>query len=288
MTTKKRAGKASKKLSTKKALSVATSAKHSPKERIKAMAESPLAVVESDDNMQAMLVVLRNKEEPVQVRLAAMDTLATAAFSVVVFAPFRSDYIAALREVAQDPDPQIRESALGLLAGEKDGYAQKLLLEGLKDPKKAMVPPEKALQLLSYDVHAESYSAARDIANNPPNEVARREALRLLAADAKSAPIFEKLLRDKKEPREIRQISASALHALSPKKLQKLAREILLDTSDYDDIKATSMTALQQFGDEKAVASDEELMKSVNRLSGKAKSAKYKKSAKQFLTRFKS
>ena len=148
----------------------------------------------------------------------------------------RSDYIAALREVALDPNPQIRESALGLLAGEKDGFAQKKLLEGLKDPSKALVPPEKALQLLSYDVHAESYEVARNIVKDPPSDVARREALRLLAADAKSAPMFEKLLRDKDEQREVRQISASALHALSPKKLEKTAREILLDDSDYDDI----------------------------------------------------
>src|SRR5262245_6638840 len=208
MTTKKKAGKAPKKLSTKKAMSVATNTRNAPRERINALAQKPLAVVESDENMQAVLALLRNKEEPVQVRLTAMDTLATAAFSVVAFAPYRSDYIAALREVEQDANPQIRESALGLLAGEKDGYAQQLLLDGLKDSGKALVAPEKALQLLSYDVHAEAYAAARDILNKPPNEVARREALRLLAADAKSAPIFEKILRDKKELREIRQISA--------------------------------------------------------------------------------
>jgi hypothetical protein len=287
MTTKKRASKAPKKLTTKQVLSVATSAKNAPKERIKALAQNPLVVVESDENLQAVLAILLNQQEPVQVRLAAMDTFATAAFSAVVFAPYRTDYIGALREVAQDPNPQIRESALGLLAGEKDGFAQKLLLEGLKEPKKALVPPEKALQLLSYDVHAEAYDAAREIVNNPPNEVARREALRLLAADAKSAPIFEKLLRDKKELREIRQISASALRAVSPKKFQQQAREILLDKSDFDDIKATSLTALEQFGDEETVAKDEELLKSVTRLSGQAKSAKYKKSAKQFLTKFK-
>ena len=110
-----------------------------------------------------------------------------------------------------------------------------------KDPAKALVPPEKALQLLSYDVHADAYEAAREIVKKPPNDAAKREALRLLAADANAAPMFEKLLRDKKELREIRQIAASALHALNPDKLQQHARKILLDKSDYDDIKATSL-----------------------------------------------
>ena len=59
---------------------------------------------------------------------------------------------------------------------DKDGFAQQKLLEGLKDPDKALVPPEKALQLLSYDVHAEAYPVAREIVNKPPNEGQARSA----------------------------------------------------------------------------------------------------------------
>ena len=201
-----------------------------------------------------MLNVLRNEDEPVKVRLAALQALQAASFSVVAFESCRGDYIATLREVAEDPDPELRQRVLGMLAREKDGFAQKKLLEGLQNPDKALVPPEKALQLLSYDVHAEAYPLARAIVSKPPNATAKREALRLLAADATSAPMFEKILRDKDESREIRQISASALHALKPQKLQAHAREIVLDKSEYDDIKATSLTALTQFGDDEAVA----------------------------------
>ena len=119
------------------------------------------------------------------------------------------------------------QRVLGILAREKDGYAQKRLLEGLQDPSKALVPPEKALQLLSYDVHAEAYPVAREIVKEPPNPEAKREALRLLSADANSAPVFEKLLRDKEEDRDIRQISAAALQAVKPKRFQEQAREIV-------------------------------------------------------------
>ena len=286
MTTKKRAAKGSKKVSNESAMKVATNMKAAPKQRMKAMAQAPLAVCETEDNLQAILDVVRNKEESVQVRLAAMDTLATAAFSAVKFASCRNDYIATLREVADDPNPEIRETALGALAGEKDPFVQKKMLEGLKNPEKALVPPEKALQLLSYDVHTEAYAVARDIVNKPPNETAKTAALRLLAADAKSAPLFEKLLRDKDEKREVRQLSASALNALNPDKLQEHAKEILRDESEYEDIQATSLTALKRFGDEEEVAKDKSLLKSINRLSTKAKSAKYKKSAKQFLQKY--
>jgi HEAT repeat protein len=293
MVTKHKAAKSSKsanknavtKRSARSALSVGTNTRRTAKERIAALAEAPLAVCESDKDLQAMLNVLRNQDEPVEVRLAALKSLQAASFSVIAFESCRGDYLATLRQVAEDPNPELRQRALGLLARKKDGFAQKKLLEGLKNPDKALVPPEKALQLLSYDVHAEAYSAARAIVNKPPNDDARREALRLLAADAKAAPLFEKLLLDKNELREIRQIAASALHALKPEKLQEHAREILLDKSDYDDIKATSLTALTQFGDE-ALGKDKALLKSVDRFSvGKALS-KYKQSARRFLSKY--
>lgn len=269
----------------KGALSIATSARNTVKQRVAAMAEASLAVCANDKNLQAMLKVLRNKNEPIDVRLAALQSLQAASFSVVAFEPCRTDYIATLREVAEDTDMEMRQRVLGILAREQDGFAEKKLLEGLQNPEKALVPPEKALQLLSYDVHAEAYTAAREIISNPPNLIAKREALRLLAADATAAPLFEKVLRDKDETAENRQISASALHSLKPESLQANAREIVLDKSEYDEIKSTSLTALTQFGDDAAIAKDEVLLKSVDSLSDKAPT-KVKQTARRFLSKY--
>lgn len=286
MAKKRKAARKSPRMSDRQAISIATGAKNSVKQRVAAMTAAPLAVNESDKNLQAMLKVLGNPSEPIAVRLAALQSLGAAAFSVRTFASCRPDYIATLRKVMDDPDKELRQRVLGILAREKDGYAQKRLLDGLKNRKKALLPPEKALQLLSYDVHAGAYSAARAVLKKPPNEDAKREALRLLAADAKAAPIFEKVLSDKKEMRDNRQIAASALHALNPDKLQVRARKILLDKSDYDDIKATSLTALEQFGDDKSLGEDKPLLKSVNRLGTGKTPAKYKRSARRFLSRY--
>ena len=233
------------------AFAVATNEKKSTAERAKAFAEAPLATIQSDDTLQASLNVLRDQKQPIKVRLAALQSLQAATFAVLEFEPHREEYLATLRELVEDPDDELRQRVLGILAREKDGYVQQRLLEGLQDPSKALVPPEKALQLLSYDVHAEAYPVAREILNAPPNPDAKREALRLLSADAKSAPAFEKMMRDKDEDRDIRQISAAALQAVQPKRFQEQARELLLDKKEYDDIQATALTALEQFGDEK-------------------------------------
>jgi hypothetical protein len=288
--TKKSSKSARKKSAAKKwtyrgAMSIATNEKKSVKERVQAMMAAPLAVVENDNDLQSMLKVLRNKDEPIKVRLGALQALQAAAFSVVSFAPARSDYIATLRAVAEDTDIELRQSVLGILVRENDGYAQKKILEGLEKPEKALLPPEKALQLLSYDVHAEAYSIARKIVENPPNPDAKREALRLLAADATAAPLYEKILRDKDEMAENRQIAASALHALKPEKFQEYARDIVLDKSEYDEIQATSLTALSQFGDDEEIKKDKALLRSVDRMSDEA-STTVKQHARRFLHKY--
>ena len=284
-TAAKKKSPAKRKRSPLAAFAVATNEKKTTQERAKAFVEAPLATIDSEENLQAALNVLRDQNQPIKVRLAALQSLQAASFSVLVFEPHREDYLATLREIVDDPDEELRQRVLGILMREKDAYAQKRLLDGLHDPEKALVPPEKALQLLSYDVHAEAYPVAREIVKKPPNADAKREALRLLAADANSAPVFEKLMRDKDEDREIRQISAAALQAVKPKRFHEQARELLLDKKEFDDIQATALTALTQFGDQKAVAEDARLMKRIDEL-GKGKSAKVKKTAKHFLRRY--
>lgn len=245
---------------------------------------SPPTTSTNPSDLQSMIAVLRDKEKPVDARFAALQLLGAARFASRDFPSIEGDYIAALREVSTDADGEMRRRALGILAREKDGFALKRLLEGLKKPETALLPPEKALQLLGSEIHGEAYSVARDIVKDPPNPTARREALRLLAADASSAPLFEEILQDKNESPELRQISAAALHTLKPERLQEYAREILLDPSEHDDLRQTSLTALTQFGSPD-LGGDKQLMKRVNRMSATG-GDEVKSSARQFLGKY--
>ncbi|HKI00766.1 MAG TPA: hypothetical protein VKK31_02185 [Thermoanaerobaculia bacterium] len=294
MAQKKKAAKSSKsarkakspaKKSARGGMAVAAGARKPTEERIAALMQVPLAVCEKDEDLQTVLNILRNQDEPIELRLAALQVIQAASFSVVTFEPCRGAYIATLREISDDPDPELRQRVLGTLAREKDGFVQKKLLEGLQNPEKALVSPEKALQLLSYDVHADAYPVAREILSKSPNADARREAIRLLAADANTAPVFEKILRDKGETTEIRQMSAAALNSVRPDKLQEYARAIVLDDSEDDELQATSLTAITQFGDQETVANDEALLAHVGELKNKA-TAKVKQGARRFLTKY--
>jgi hypothetical protein len=251
-------------VSTREIYSIVGSPQKTAKQRIAALAQTPLTMNDNDKNLHAVLDVLGDVSEPVEVRLAAMKAIQAASFSVVAFESSRSDYLVTLRKVAQDANADLRQRALGILAQEKDRFAQKKLLDGLETPEKALVPPEKALQLLGYDLHAAAFKAARATVENPPNPIAKQEGLRLLAGDATAAPLFQKILLDKNETRENRQISASALHSINPARMQTLARDIVVDPTDYADIRATSLTALAQFGDSAKVAADLTLRESVD------------------------
>jgi hypothetical protein len=110
--------------------------------------------------------------------------------------------------------------------------------------------------------------------------------LRLLAADAASAPAFEEILRNKQEPLEIRQLSASALHSLAPQKLQACARDIVLDDSESDELKTTSLTALTHFGDQKTVTQDDALQEAVNSFKDRAGTSGLKGLAQDFLKKY--
>ena len=75
------------------------------------------------------------------------------------------------------------------------------------------------------------------------------------------------------------------MHAMAPDTLQKHARAILLDSSESDEIQATSLTAIEQFGNTEVVGKDNQLKKRVSRLRT-ASSNKVKQGAKRFLTKY--
>ena len=98
MTTKKRGTKKSKtakkspaKRSPRAAFAVATNEKKSTAERAKAFVEAPLATIASDKSLQESLNVLRDQKQPIKVRLAALQSLQAATFSVIEFEPYRED-----------------------------------------------------------------------------------------------------------------------------------------------------------------------------------------------------
>jgi hypothetical protein len=158
-------------------------------------------------------------------------------------------------------------------------------LEGLEDASQALVPPERAVQLLGYDVHAEHYPILRDMVQNPPSPEAKREAVRLLASDPTSKELLINVLTDKDEDREVRTASASALLALAPAEFEEQAKQIVLDDEEDDELRATSITALTHLANQEALSQDAELTGRVEQLRDQSPSNEVASAAVKFLSR---
>lgn len=250
--------------------------------RIVALDGISLEVGESRELIDVVLGLLRDEAQPPQLRRAALRVLQQSSFKVVTFNPKRPDYLAVLRSIVKDPDPELRQRVLEALALEKDEYVQRRLLEGLEDPSRALVTPEKAIQLLGYDIHAEHYPLLREIVRNPPNPRARQEAVRLLGTDATAKDLLAEILGNKSEAPEIRVTSAVALQSLAPAELEAQARQIVLDDDEDDDVRATSLSALDHFASQERLSRDAAFNERVHELRQKSTSRQLERAASRY------
>jgi HEAT repeat protein len=241
--------------------------------RISALDGISIEIGENHDFIDVVLGLAGDESEPPLLRRAALRVLQQGSFRTTLFQPKRPEYLAVLREIVDDKDAQLRLLAIGVLAAEKDEYVQRRLIEGLKDPAIALVPPEKALEFLGYDVHGDYYPLLREIIENPPNLAAKREAVRLLSSDATSTDLLVRLLRDKNEDEEVRKTSTIALQSLAPAEFEEQAKQIVLDNSEDDDLRAISISALDYFGDKESLSRDEKFNQQIEQLSSRSQSA---------------
>lgn len=232
-----------------------------------------------------LLELLRDESEHSDVRHAALSALQTATFLAGLFAQKRPDYLDTLRSITDDHDVELRRRAIGILAREKDEYVQRRLLEGLEDRSKALVPAAKAIQFLGYDVHAEHFPLLRQIVEHPQNRAAKKEAVRLLAADPGSRDVLAELLGDKDESHDVRNISAIGLQSLAPRRFEEIARRIALDEDEDDRLRATCINALGRFANPAAYREDGELTASVERLQRKSPSPQVKRATRDYMAK---
>jgi HEAT repeat protein len=191
---------------------------------------------------------LANPSLAPDVRKTAAQLLQAGTFLGAQFAPYRADYIVALRAAATDPDPDLRRSALDVLVNFNDEFARQKLADGLRGIAEALLPPAAALGLLARDDHSSASAIARDLLGSSADMAIRAQAVRVLGSDPAATDLLAGIMKDKSEFREVRRASAVALKGLNPKVFQDGAIDILRDASDFKDIQSTVGGALERAG----------------------------------------
>jgi hypothetical protein len=252
-----------------------------PSARAKAIETASVDPKNLDGSVGQLLRTVRDRGEDIAVRLAALRALGAAAFLGPRFAPYRADYLQAMRDIAEDPEPQLRENALEVLAIAKDSFAQQVLLRVLKGDID-LVPLAKAIQFLAYDIHSDLVPAIRDVFERATG-AAKEEALRVLAIDPGSQGLFERLMKDKSQPSILRRLSASGLQAVNPEAFQKAASEIVSDDKEYKEIIATTLGALTHVQEAGKTLADSHLVGQIEKLRERTSSSQVKSAVKRFI-----
>jgi hypothetical protein len=195
------------------------------------------------NSVRTMLDILGNDRLDSAARLSALRHLGAAEFQSAAFEPFNAELVETLRRLAQASDKALRTAALEKLTLKNDPEAQRLLREGLEKSRKPLVPTAKALQLLARDDHSSALPIFRKYAAEGKGAV-RQQALRALAFDTRSVPLFETIAASKDQTLKLRQIAAANLKNTSATRFAKLAKTLALDEQEDDKLRAIAVAAI--------------------------------------------
>jgi hypothetical protein len=256
-----------------------------PRLLTEALAVIAVKVEDRPELVDLLLELLADQRVPTDLREEVLDVLQQISFRIVLFPAKRPNYLATLRSIVDDPDARLRRRVIGILAREKDEYVQRRLLEGLEHRSRALVPPSKAIQFLGYDLHAEQFPLLRRIVQRPPSRAAKREAVRLLAADPAASDLLAALLDDPHEHPDIRRAAAVALQALAPDQFLERARRIVLAGEEDDELRALSVSALTLFANPAELGDDTELGQRIQQLHAESGSQQVRQATATYMAR---
>jgi hypothetical protein len=234
--------------------------------RLKALTKLTNALFGNEGAIKDLIALLADAAEPVQIRRAALQSLSAISFSSPALNAQMPAYRQALRQLVDSRDAEMVPVALEKLASYKDEGAQQLLLDGLKEPAKALIPEVKAIQLLGLDVRSEHFPVIRDILLASQNPTVKREAVIALSADPGSQDAIRSTLLDKNADNQVRMVSMSALNSFDAKGFQPTLKSMIADDNENHEIRTASLNTLSQHNDLEDVYRDKDFTKKVEDL----------------------
>jgi len=231
-------------------------------ERIELMDRLGASLSRDPRYIEAMLRILTDRGDSPDVREAALRMLGSASFQVVRFRPHRVAYIDALRELITDPVPELRDTAVGVLAQENDEVVQQALLNGLQGDGPLPVGRARAIELLAEDDHLDNLPWLQELFRS--DEASDRvAAVRYMGSYPAAQDDLESVLRDKRESATVRQQSAASLRFLAPDRFEAVAKEIAVDVDDDPAVRSACLHTLSRLADPATVYGDTEFVNRV-------------------------
>jgi hypothetical protein len=194
-------------------------------------------------------VYRRTRDLPPGLALVAVDVLGAATFGPHYGHAYQGDAaavpeaVAALREAARDPRPEVREAAVGKLASRGDPAAIDVLGGSLAavPEGKGLFPPAMAAGYLALAGKGPRYPALRPYFSSPDAEV-RAVVVAALAGDEASRDTIRGYLLGGGQPPGVRVAAARAPGRADPA-FDSYALQVVLDSDDDPGVRAASLKA---------------------------------------------
>ena len=149
-----------------------------------------------------------------------------------------------MRQLASDEEMGYREVALSSLITKEDGYAQRLILEGLEDESKELLPKARAIRILGYNLKSDAYPVLHKIMLNPSNSIeTRSESIKLLGGYPSAKDDIVNILQDNNQEVSLRLAAIGTLNANQPENFSQYALPILDDEASPVQLKVFGIRA---------------------------------------------
>jgi len=237
---------------------------------------------------ETALSILKDQQDDATVRMSALSALQAEAFSSPKFSTNKAEFMSSLRQVLEDSNADLRVRAAEHLALEKDEFVQRKLLDEIKSGDSFLVNRAKAIQLLGHDLHAEHYPILRGILREEKATITEKnEAILALCNDTNSKELLKEITIDKSMPKKLRISGANALCAQDPYIFETIAKTIVVDEKEDQDMRILCLNNLMQQTNSERLQADDEFGEQLRRIKGVRKSPKLKKLSRQYINKTK-
>jgi hypothetical protein len=228
------------------ALAVFRSPRESGRIRALALARLPQAMVDQDALLTDVLTVVKAPQAPGELRRTALDVLRQMLFSSMAAHARHHEVLTVLRGLVRDPDREVRETVIGILAAEDDDATRRQLLDGLRSKPDALLPADVSVRLLGLHPRPEMYPVLHQVMLAPPDEATRIECIRLLGGYEPSKKAIIDVLRNPAESTAVRLAALATLNANDAENLATYSLPVITDDRADQALRIYGILAVQQ------------------------------------------
>lgn len=196
------------------------------------------------DLLGKLLEILKAKDAPLALRQQIATSLQLLFLQAMGRPQAAVDILSVLRSVADDPDSQIRGTALALLVNDGNAEARQMLIDDLGRADVTLLPPSTAVALLANKADESTYVALRKLLDTPLDETTRVETIRALGGDSSSVDRLVRILENPKASEKERLAAAGALYANAPERLPQAGLKVIKDEKAGSKLRVYTINAV--------------------------------------------